>query len=923
MSTLQYTFFNGVGSNSLNQSLPVQTISKFKKDKNWIKSCLNKLEQIGIKQLHSNMEFNDYYNMCSGDLVYADYGLPDLTRDIVELRRESGMAVSHRHYDFLGIMMNQIKGEYSKIKDTWRVDTIDAVSQSDFLRDRKAALEEYTIKTFDNYIQRKLIEKNFEFKQKFQSEEEKQQYLQQLEEEKAKIVPPEVIEEQMSKDWKTVASKWASNVLEYDHLRSDFNLDEIENEEIVDYILTGRFFRHYHVGYDFYKPERWDPRTTFFSQDVEARYPQNGEYIGRIHYLSGSDIINRYGHKLTEEEQKRLSGYFNMNEYEGLGYQGNGSRINSGSLHEIHHVPFKGYYDYDLTLQMQDAFQTPFGETTIFEDGVQKKVPAWFSPINKGGGFRAPNYAQDLRNDIDVRTDLYQVTEGYWRSQKKIGYLTYTTEEGKLDTAIVTEDILKDFLKENNIKTLKTVSLESAEINPQPNTIVYTYVPEIRWGVKISANNTFLLEDIFLGGEPTEFQIKGGPGNVYDVVFPVVGYIGESRAKKLRPYIIKHNIVLNQVYNLLEKELGTFLIFDMHFLPSEYKKNVSTKESLEMLYEAVREIGIAPIDTSKQNLSGTNQQMNTFMTQSLDFTNQIASRMQLAQQFKMMALEQFGFTPQRMGQSSDYVTATGVREGMTATYNQTEDIFSTMSIATRKATEVHLAIAQYCQKNFKDFSFFYVKSDGDKSFIELSDKDFPLRLFSVFPVNSSKSKRELETLKQTLFQMNTQGSDILDFAEITASTSVQNLIQIGRRNRLEAEKMEKAKREHEQALMDKQLQAQAQEKQADREWEENSKQKDRENKVLLEYIEATGRAADAKANEMSFGEIQKAAQAAFNNDIKSSELDVKQKSLGIKEKETQARIDAMAQEIKLKLEDQKIKRDSNATQRFVAAINPG
>lgn len=76
---------------------------------------------------------------------------------------------------------------------------------------------------------------------------------------------------------------------------------------------------------------------------------------------------------------------------------------------------------------------------------------------------------------------------------------------------------------------------------------------------------------------------------MYDVVFPVVGYIGQSLAK-LRPFIIKYNIVLNQVYNLLEKELGTFLIFDMHFLPSEYKNNVSTRESLEMLYEAVRDL---------------------------------------------------------------------------------------------------------------------------------------------------------------------------------------------------------------------------------------------------------------------------------------------------------------------------------------------
>ena len=96
---------------------------------------------------------------------------------------------------------------------------------------------------------------------------------------------------------------------------------------------------------------------------------------------------------------------------------------------------------------------------------LQKKIPAWFSPINKGGGgnYNTYHYAQDLRQDIEVRSDLLQVTEAYWRSYKKVGLLNYTTEDGLQDTAVVTEDLLKEFLKENDIKTLRTVSLEQAE----------------------------------------------------------------------------------------------------------------------------------------------------------------------------------------------------------------------------------------------------------------------------------------------------------------------------------------------------------------------------------------------------------------------------------------------------------------------------
>lgn len=924
MSTEQHSFFNGIGHSSISQSLPNQHLNKAQKNKGWVKSCLDRLEQIGVKQLHTNMEFNDYYNMQQGNMVYADYGLPDLTKDIVDLRNQGGMPVTHRHYDFLGIIVNQIKGEYSKLKDTYRIDTIDAISQNEFLRDRKEALDNYTKQTTDNYIKRKLVERGFEFKEQFASEEERQQYLQQLDQEKARIIPPEKIEEEMAKSWKTVAAEWASETLEYDHLRTDFNLDEIEDEEVVDYILTGRFFRHYHVGYDFYKPERWDTRTTFFSQDVEAKYPQNGEYVGRIHYLSPSDIINRYGHKISEDVQRRITGFFEYSN-EGL-YQGGGysiPKMGRSNFSEIHSVPFKGYYDYDLTLQMQDVFQTPFGETYIEEDGVQKKIPAWFSPINKGGGgnYNTYHYAQDLRQDIEVRSDLLQVTEAYWRSYKKVGLLNYTTEDGLQDTAVVTEDLLKEFLKENDIKTLRTVSLEQAERNPEPNTIVYTWIPEVRWGAKIAAVNSYLQEDLYLGGEPTEYQIKGGSGNVYDVVFPVVGYIGQSLAKKLRPFIIKYNIVLNQVYNLLEKELGTFLIFDMHFLPSEYKNNVSTRESLEMLYEAVREIGIAPIDTSKQNMQGAGQQMNTFMTQSLDFTNQIASRMQLAEQFKRMALEQIGITPQRLGQSSDYATATGVKEGMTATYNQTEPIFSVMSSATRKASEVHLAIAQYCQKNYKDFSFFYVKSDGSKSFISLSDDDFPLRNFGVFPMNSTKSKRDLETLKQMILNDNTKTTTVEDIALIMGSNAIQEIVSIGMARNKEIEKQAQSQRQHEQELMDKQLTMQAQDKQIERDFQASENEKDRNARIYAAELTAEGRLGGAGANMEYSKMIDETSQKAVTNSFKEQELTLKEQNNNTKEKESKAKIEKAANDLKIKLQELALKKQSIENSRYIATIN--
>src|SRR5690606_35658166 len=105
-------------------------------------------------------------------------------------------------------------------------------------------------------LRKRLVEKGINPDQKeFASEEEKQLYLQQIEAEKASLRNPYQIELDMQKNWRTKAAEWAEHTLEADQER--FYLDILDADEMKDYLLTGRYFRHYHIGYDFYKPERW------------------------------------------------------------------------------------------------------------------------------------------------------------------------------------------------------------------------------------------------------------------------------------------------------------------------------------------------------------------------------------------------------------------------------------------------------------------------------------------------------------------------------------------------------------------------------------------------------------------------------------------------------------------------------------------
>ena len=925
-SSINHAFFSNVGnSGSFTSSLPNQMLLSTQKGEPFVKATMDRLAQIAERQYIRNQDLNKFYKMVRGELVYSDYALSDVTNEILELREQAGIPAHAKHYDFLGIIINQIKGEYPNFRDLYRVDTTDDESENEFSREQTQKVREYTENLFKLELKEKLIRKGiFEDPNKeFANEEEKQQYLQQIQAEKDKLVPPETIQKNLLKTFKTVAAEWAEKTLERDWARDDFNMEHLSLQEIEDYMLTGRWFRHYHIGYDFYKPERWHPCEVFFSEDLDIRFPQDGEYVGRLTHMSPSNIVNRWGYKMNEETQKRLLGFYNKQDTQGnVKTGGSIESIVKSNFGQTQIVPFEDYHNYDLTLQMQNVFDTPMGQTTVFEDGVERKIPAWFSPLNTNGGYLSNSYAKDLRTDIDVREDLVQVVEAYWRSWEKVGLLNYTTDEGYSEQIFVTDDILPNFLKENEIKNLRSVTLEDAEKNPQPNTIVWDWIPETRWGVLVKAQNSFLKEDLYIGGDKLELQLKGS-SDVYGSQLPVGGYIGDSIAKKIHPEIIMHNIAMNQVYSLLEKELGTFFLFDVKYLPSEYKNNTNVRESLEQMYDIINDLGIVPVDTSRANMEGSQPQMNAFSMQNMDFTAQISNRMSLAIQFKIQAIEKIGITPQRLGSASEYSTAEGIKQGMTATYAQTESIFGTMAVASKKANLLHLTVAQYCQKNYKDYMSLYQKSDGSKAFIELSDPNFPLRNFGLTSVNSAKDRKELETFKQTMLQINTANNDMLDFAEIVSADSMTTIMEAGRRNRLEKEAQMAQEREFQASENDKLIAADIASDKLKHDRAVEIEHIRGEYKLEEEGINSYGKASLSDDPNSNFDRIDKATQNAIANNQKEKEINIKETEQTRKVEEGLSNVKMKLKELQLKERDQNLKEKKINNDLKIALVNPG
>lgn len=913
-------------------SIPPQAIPLSKKTEKWKKANLDAFEAIGNKQLNDNLKFADIFRMISGKMSYTELSevMPQY-RELEEVLNEVEIDTWIRHYDIIGVLINALAGELHVNSDKFSVSTIDEISTNEYMRVKTDKLWEYINVELEKEIQLRMLSMGIDPNmppEAFESEEQLQQYAEQIQSKRAEMTPPQ-IEKYMRTSWKTVAAKWAELKLEEDEL--NHNMSDMDAENFIQFLGTGRCFRQIHVAYDYYKPEVWHVLNTFFSQDLDNKFPQHGDFIGRIHKYTKSQVINRYGHLLTPREQKKIMKTNDDSSYLDGAYEdnffGSGANVSYKKMFESHFhrlqtVAFENEPEYKMALDIQNTMGIPMGERAMLNrHGEYEKVPVLLPEINDvtgnlglmGGNNNGIFSA--MRNDINLRSDLCTVTEVFWRSYKRVGYLKYRNPEGELLSTIVSEELLPEFLTFNEIKTVNNLTLEELDKEHEENTIIWAYQPEVWQGYKINVDEESYYVDI----KPCDYQIKGD-GNIYDVLLPVAGIVDNGLGPILEPYQVMYNVVMNQIFNLLEKEIGLFFIFDVNFLPSEFKDWGDTEDTLLHMRDIAKDIGIVPIDSSKQNLAG-GANFNQFAAQNLSFSTQISDRMNLAEFIKNKAFEQIGITPQRLGSPNKYETNEGIKVSQNASYAQTEKYFSKFSTFKKKALELQLNVAQYCQKNGKDLQLFFTQSDATQAFIKETDDDFNFRRFSIVPISNAKKREQLKTFKSWLMQTNTLGTDELAMAELISSDSMSEIIEASRHARLTRQQAEQqAAQQQGENMKAVEEMRQAFEKEVMVQ-EELSKDKDRATDIRVAAIQAVGRASDKNSDAEGFREIERQSNLALNQTKVETEIANKKADQNIKAQQLQEARMKRLDDVKLKLAELATRKSISEDNKAIARMN--
>jgi len=721
---------------------PLQFLSKKDKDPEWAAWNLDWLEWNGLKQIRRNARrLMKNYKLAKGIIDRSDYIIEEDNeyKDIVELlTREEASALELKFYPIIPNVINVLVAEFAKRSTKLTYKTIDEYSYNEMLEQKRKMVEDTLMSQAQVKISAALIEQGLDP----QSEEAQQQ----LNPEQLKSLPE--IEQFFKKDYRSMVEQWASHQHKVDVER--FKMDELEERGFRDMLITDREFWHFHMMEDDYEVELWNPVVTFYHKSPDVRYISQGNWVGKIDMLTVSDVIDKYGYIMTEEQLKACEAIYPIRSggYIVGGYQNDGTYYDGTKSHEWNvNMPSLAYRQY---------------------------TTARANSIMDGG---------DIINQY-----LLRVTQAYWKSQRKVGHLTKITEEGEVTNEIVTEDykVIDKPIYDTRLFNNKTKdNLVFGEH------IDWIWINEVWGGIKIGPNipsfwgmnNPGGFSPIYIGIQknkigPLKFQFKGDQ-SLYGCKLPVEGSVFSDRNTKstalidlMKPYQIGYNIVNNQIADILVDELGTVIMLDQNSLPRHSLGEDWGKGNYAKAYVAMKNFQMLPLDTS---ITNTENALNFSHFQKLDLeqTNRLMSRIQLANYFKQQAYEVIGVNPQRMGQQLSQQTATGVEQAVAASYAQTEIFFiQHCDYLMPRVHQMRTDLAQYYNSTKPSTRLTYITGADEKVNFEINGTDLLMRDLNIFCSTTANHRSILEQLKQMAIQNNTTGASIYDLGKIMQSESI-------------------------------------------------------------------------------------------------------------------------------------------------------
>jgi len=542
----------------------------------------------------------------------------------------------------------------------------------------------------------------------------------------------------------SVAEKWANHVLTCQ--KAEFNLKEKSEDAFRDLLISGREFYHIYednskLGFNI---EVANPKNTWFLTTPDRKWisdptgrAQGAYAAGTVQVMELSEIIESIP-DLTKEEIDHLRS--SLQDY-GL------INVRESNLGNPDAIPGTDSIMYDtfdpLVLQTRMIIESEMKENN---DGLKDFL--------------------GLTSNVSSFGYKYVVVRSYWISKKKIGKVIYLDELGNEQSVLVDE----------NYKSGTIPTQESIE---------WGWINQWYQGTKIGPDIYHIKPFKLLNYCP-----------IIGTTFEVKNTEAKSLVDLMKPFQVLYNVCMNQLYKLLEKEVGKVYLTSIRHIP--VPKDGDAQDALDIWEMEARNRGVVFIDDSPENLKSPSS-FNQFRDIDLTRTQEIQSRYTLAQQLKNECWELVGMSKQRMGSVAASESATGVNAAVQQSYSQTEPLFVAHEYIMGQLYQSIIDAALYVESKKPQSTLSYITNEGEAAFVQVNGSDLKFRDLKVFLTNRPEDKQmfdELRGLSQAVIQ---NGGSLYDVIELYSTKSMRAM-----------KKVFKDLRDRQMQIQDQQMQTQQQ-----------------------------------------------------------------------------------------------------------------
>jgi hypothetical protein len=721
----------------------------------------------------------------------------------------------------------------------------------------------FRVKAFDDDSQSEELQFKTDTLQQYVISQVKQQLTakaamqgEEIEPEQLEQMTMEQVKDQLD-SYTSIAEKWANHVLTCQ--KAEFNIKEKSEDAFRDMLISAREFYHIYednskLGFNI---EVANPKNTWFLSTPDRKYisdptgrAQGAYAAGTVQVMELSEIIESIP-DLTKEEIDHLRS--SLQDY-GL------INVRESNLGNPDAVPGQDSVMYDtfdpLVLQTRMIIESEMKENN---DGLKDFL--------------------GLTNNVSSFGYKYVVVRSYWISKKKIGKLIYIDDMGNEQSTLVTEDY-------------------KSGTHPQQQSLEWGWINQWYQGTKIG---------------PDIYHIKPFKLLNYCPIIGTTYEVKNTEAKSLvdlmKPFQVIYNVCMNQLYKLLEKEVGKVQLMSLRHIP--IPKDGDAQDALDIWEMEARNRGVVFIDDSPENLKSPSS-FNQFTALDLTRTQEIQSRYTLAQQMKQECWELVGMSKQRMGSISASESATGTNTAMQQSYSQTEPLFVAHEYVLGQLYQSIIDAALYVESSKPQSTLSYITSEGESAFVQVNGSDLSFRDLKVFLTNRPEDTQmfnELRQLSQAIIQ---NGGTLYDVIELYSTKSMREMKKVFKDLRdQQVAQQQQAQELEQQKVQQQQEQSQAQLAQAQQQYDSNianenyQKELDRLSKKEIAIIQATGfgNVASEDTNSNEIPDVMEMSRLAHDQDKATKEYGLKIADIQSKSKQANDKMNIEQEKIKVAREN--------------------